>query len=176
MIYLISRNGKYELILSETEPESYILTWPEGVSVDAVEYIDDSLDVDAANSQYLAAEVLRIQLEDKASRIKVEFDKCDMLVGQAAVDCFGTTNVDAMNADKDTIVEILKGNGYLVGSGFKARRDLPEELIVKGQELNSQSDLERYAAAMWQRILDYGQVRVELMASRDNAVEAIENE
>lgn len=150
--------------------------WPNNVPIDAVKHLESDLDVDAAHARYLQEQASNIVAEDKASRIKAEFDLCDLLVGQAAAQCFGTTNVDAMNADKDTIVEIRQGEGYLVGAGFRARRDIPSELIVKGQVLNSQADLERYANAMWNLILDYGQDRVVLMADRDNKVEAIENE
>jgi len=172
-MYLVKRNGEYIVVDGQIQNDK-LADWPSDVPGGAVKYIDDSLDIDAAHALWLQNEVSKKQAEDKAALIKDEYDKADMLIGQEAVKCFNTTNVDAMNADKDTIQEILKGNGYLVGAGFKARRDIISESIVKGQVLNTQADLERYAAAQWQNILAYGQKRVELMAIRDDAVEAIE--
>lgn len=175
-IWLIKDNEQYKIRSTHgIEPLDAVKEWPSDVPVQAIEYIDSSEDIDAAHATYLTEKMASILAKDKASLIKDLFDDCDYAVGIAAATCFGTTNIDAMNADKDTIVEILKGNGYLVDSGFKARRDIPSESIVKGQVLNSQTDLERYAQAMWQNILDYGQLRVELMADRDTRVEEIEN-
>lgn len=175
MKYLTKINDEF-VVFSGKVPEVVLAPWPEDAPIAAVKYLESPDKIDEAVTKYWLESAKEAVRQERAERIKQEFDKCDMLIGVAAHACFGTWNVDAMNADKDTVIEILKGTGYLVGAGFRARRDLPEEQIVKGQVLNSKEDLERYATAMWQRILDYGQARVQLMAARDEQVEEIEKD